>query len=954
MEQAHMSDLHAPQAAGARNGDGDKQSPTSALVAEASGDGCAAGTNGAGRNLDGASTHQPGAQPGGSAWQQCLAGEQAAWELVCLPQLFEAQVERTPHALAVEFEDQRLTYRELNCRANQLAHYLRARGVGPEVLVGICILRSLDMVVGLLGILKAGGAYVPLETSYPRERLAFMIEDTQAPVLLTQEPLRNSLPDGCGHIICLDSDWPAIAQSSDENLVSGISPDNLAYVIYTSGSTGKPKGAMIEHQAISNHMLWMGAKFPLSAQDSVLQKTPFSFDASVWEFYAPLLAGARLVMARPGGHADPAYLASVVTEKQVTTLQLVPSLLALLVQQPGLTACRCLRRVFCGGEALSADLARKLYQRLPGVELVNLYGPTECTIDATFWTVAPGVQTSVPIGRPIANMQAYVLDEDLHPVPSGVAGELHLGGIGLGRGYLRRPEQTAAKFIPNPFSDQPGARLYKTGDLVRSLPDGALEYLGRLDHQVKIRGYRIELGEIEAVLTQYPGVRQALVVAREDAPGDKRLVAYLVADRASDLSASALRTHLRGQIPEYMVPSAFVPLDAFPLTPNGKVDRKALPPPQVSRPNLGKGLVSPRNDHEQALTRIWEALLRVQPVSVKDDFFELGGDSVKAAQMLAQVREVFGRELPLSTLVNGTTVEHLAGLIQTRPEPGPSPCLVPLQPQGSKPPLFLVHGVGGEVLTYTTLPRHLGADQPIYGLRARGAHGTQAPLRRVEEMAAHYVEEVRSVTRGPVFLGGFSFGGILAFEMARQLQAQGIPPALLVIFDIDVPHLYLKVIGQLKWFYQFASNLPRWVLHGIGDCPPGQRVAYLRRRVGIVKEVIQNLAAFSPQAPASLGVGALPDLSHVPENHRRVWEANHEAFQHYAPRPYDGRVTLIRCRTQPLIGTFEHDQGWGRLATGGVDVTVVPGFHGTLFKEPQVQRLARRLRQILCKGQRIS
>ncbi len=448
----------------------------------------------------------------------------------CVHQLIEEQVQRTPEAPAIVFENQQLTYREVNCRANQLAHALQARGVGPEVLVGVCLERSLDLVVALLAILKAGGAYVPLDPTYPAERLAYMIQDAQLPLVLTQERLRDRLPVEGRQLLCLDSDWPP--SGPEENPVSAVQPNNLAYMIYTSGSTGRPKGVMNIHRGLCNRLFWMQQTYQLTPADRVLQKTPFSFDVSVWEFFWPLLTGACLVVARPGGHQDPAYLASLIEAEQITTLHFVPSMLQTFLLEPGLEERgQSLKRVICSGEALPLELQARFFARL-GAELHNLYGPTEASIDVTSWQCRPqSGEWSVPIGRPIANTQIYLLDRAGHLVPVGVPGELYIGGVGVARGYYQRPELTAEKFVPDPFRYEAGARLFRTADLARYRPNGDIEFLGRIDHQVKLRGFRIELGEIETVLSQHPAIKEVVVLAREDAPGDKRLVAYLVSDQ---------------------------------------------------------------------------------------------------------------------------------------------------------------------------------------------------------------------------------------------------------------------------------------------------------------------------------------------------------------------------------------------------------------------------------------
>jgi len=581
----------------------------------------------------------------------------------CIHRLFEAQVELTPDAVAVVFAEQRLTYRELNDKANQLAHYLQSLGIEPEALVGICVERSLEMVVGLLGILKAGGAYVPLDPDYPPERLAFMLSDAQVPVLLTQARLVEKLRSHPAQIICLDRDWEAIATQQRSNPLSNVKPDNLAYVIYTSGSTGKPKGAMNTHKGLSNRLFWMQSVYQLTSDDRVLQKTPFSFDVSVWEFFWTLLNGARLVIAQPGGHQDSAYLVKLIASQQIAIAHFVPSMLRVFLEAEGLEACNCLRHVICSGEALPLELQQRFFARL-NAKLHNLYGPTEAAIDVTAWTCQPHSDLPfVPIGRPIANTQIYILDSEGQPVPVGVPGELHIGGVGLARGYLNRPELTDEKFIPHPFEKSKESRLYKTGDLVRYRADGNIEFLGRIDHQVKIRGFRIELGEIEALLSQHPIIRETVVLAREEESGSGRLIAYIVPHSGQKLTVAELRCFLAAKLPDYMLPSAFVFLEALPLTPNGKLDRRSLPAPDWTQLQTETVFVAPRTPVEQALAEIWVQVLGVTQVGIHDNFFELGGHSLLATRVVSQLRQVLDVELPLRSLFEAPTVAGLAQVV---------------------------------------------------------------------------------------------------------------------------------------------------------------------------------------------------------------------------------------------------------------------------------------------------
>jgi amino acid adenylation domain-containing protein len=593
-------------------------------------------------------------------------------------QQFEAQAERTPDAVALVFEGQQLSYGELNKRVNRLAHFLRDLGVGPEVLVGVMMERSLEMVVSLMGIIKAGGAYVPLEPSYPEDRLAYITTNAQMRVVLTQERFRELLNVNTVPVIPVDAEWPNIELCPAANPVSGVTGENLAYVIYTSGSTGRPKGAMNTHYGICNRLLWMQDAYQLNESDRVVQKTPFSFDVSVWEFFWPLMTGATLVVATPGGHQDSSYLVKLIREQEITTIHFVPSMLQAFLEDPNLETCTSLKRVICSGEALQYAQQERLLARLD-TSLHNLYGPTEAAIDVTFWECRrDSGRTTVPIGYPIANTQIHLLNGRLEPVPTGMAGELHIGGINLARGYLNRADLTAEKFIPNPFSADAGARLYKTGDSARYLADGSIEYLDRLDQQVKIRGFRIELGEIEAVLRQDQRLRDVVVAAREDHLGEKCLMAYLVAEQSSLPALEELRSHLKETLPAYMVPAHFVYLDELPLTTSGKVDRKALPaPPQVD-PTLTESYATPVNQLEEILADIWAGVLGLERVGRDDNFFDLGGHSLLATKLVYRIQESLGVALPLRRIFEEPTVAAAAGVIEQFMRTGSAPVLPPI------------------------------------------------------------------------------------------------------------------------------------------------------------------------------------------------------------------------------------------------------------------------------------
>ncbi len=649
-------------------------------------------------------------------------------------QLFEAQVERSPDAVALVCGEERLTYRELNRRANQLAHHLQSLGVGPEVLVGICVERTAAMMVGLLGVLKAGGGYVPLDPKYPQERLALILEDTTAPVLLTQQRLLGTLPKHGAKVVCLDSDWASVADASEDNSVTRVTDSNIAYVIYTSGSTGRPKGVVIEHRNTVAFLHWAGSVFSQEEIAGVLAGTSICFDLSVFELFFTLSRGGKVILAE-----NAMQLPELPAVGEVTLINTVPSAITQLLRLGNLPP--SVQTVNLAGEPLQTALVQQIYEHSAVKKVYDLYGPSETT---TYSTVAlRSAQGRATIGKPITNTEIYLLDAHCQPVPIGVPGEMYIGGDGVARGYLKRPELTTEKFISHPFSTTNGARLYKTGDLARFLPDGNIEFLGRIDNQVKIRGFRIELGEIEAVLGQHPGVKETVVVAREDQTGDKRLIAYVVAARAGTLTSSDLRAFLKEKLPEYMVPAFFVRLDALPLSPNGKVNRAALPSPDLGGIGSEKKYVPPGDSLEVQLAGIWEKVLGVHPIGIKDNFYDLGGHSLLAVRLFAQIDKILGKKLPFVTLFEAPTIKQMATILRNQGWQPRWSSLVAIQPGGSKPPLFCVPPDDGTVLIFADLARHLGKDQPLYGLEPVQMWG--------KERVAYYVDQIQAFQpQGPV------------------------------------------------------------------------------------------------------------------------------------------------------------------------------------------------------------
>ncbi|MFI6339306.1 amino acid adenylation domain-containing protein [Streptomyces sp. NPDC050535] len=682
----------------------------------------------------------------------------------------ESRTARTPDATALIYGDTSLTYADLNARANRLARHLQTLGARPGAVVAVSVPRSVELVVSLLAVLKAGAAYLPLDPDYPEQRLAHMLQDAAPVCAVTDRAGR--LPEDTGTpLVVLDG--LDVSTHSWVNPPRALTPSDPAYVIYTSGSTGRPKGVVVSHAAIDNRLRWMQHAYGLGCEDRVLQKTPSSFDVSVWEFFWPLRQGAALVVAEPGGHKDPGYLARLIREQAVTTCHFVPSMLQVFLAEADPAQCESLRQVFCSGEALPRETANTFGHTLPGARLHNLYGPTEAAVDVTYHACAPEGSGPVPIGRPVWNTRLYVLDAALQPCPPGIPGELYLAGTQLADGYLNRGELTASRFVADPFGPS-GTRMYRTGDLARWTEKGEAEYLGRTDHQVKLRGQRIELGEIEASLAAQDGVDGSCALVLDD-----RLVGYVT----GGADPAAVRASLARVLPEHMVPAAVLALDSFPLSPNGKLDRRALPAPVFAG---GEGARRPASPREEALTRLFAEVLGVGQAGPDDAFFDLGGTSLLAVRLVARVREEFGAELTIGSLFEAPTPAALAARLEgAGPASGDAlDVVLPLRAEGDRPPLFAFHPAGGMSWCYAGLSARLGPDQPVYGIQARGLVHDEPLPSTLQDEAADYAERIREVQpHGPYRLLGWSVGGILAHTVAVLLQRAGERVELLALLD---------------------------------------------------------------------------------------------------------------------------------------------------------------------------
>jgi amino acid adenylation domain-containing protein len=847
-------------------------------------------------------------------------------------ELFEAQVVRTPDVEALVLEDERLTYSQLNRRANRIAWLLRRRGLEPGKLAGILMQKSTDLVAAALAVLKAGGAYVPLDPLYPADRLQFMLADAKPDVLLTHSAVDAPLPDTEAAVLALDAPG-ALDGTSEEDLPTRSGGDDLAYVIYTSGSTGQPKGVMIANSSLTSVYFAYEREYGLRDLRAHLQMASPSFDVFTGDVIRSLLAGAKLVLCPREVVLDPAQVHALILREGVDAAELVPATASLLfdhVEREG-KSLQSLKFLAVGGEPWRTDKYTQFKRLLePGARLVNSYGLTEATMDSTYFEPAADEQLApgrfVPIGRPLPNTRVYVLDSRLEPQPIGIPGELCIGGAGVARGYLNRPQLSAERFVPDPFVDEPDARMYRTGDLARWSADGTLEFIGRSDRQLKIRGFRIEPGEIEAVLERHPHIRAAAVTDRHDESGAPRLVAYVVGDdRGQTPDPVQLRAFVGEQLPAYMIPSAWVSLDQLPTTPNGKVDYGALPDPQFDRATQAGELVAARTASERELVAIWREMLDVQEIGVNDNFFALGGHSLLAVRLFARIEDSLGVRLPLATLFQSATIAELAGAIDRQRESThaiPWASVVPMRPHGERPPFFFVDDVRGWLIGYQTLVDGFPEEVPVYGLQAPGVDRSRLPIYAMEELAAYYVEQMRGFQpHGPYYFGGFCFAGVVAYEMARQLTEQGQQVGMVALIDAlprgtrMPPRREIRRTKLAEFRDGDAKRRVRWL---------GERVKGLHYRVTHGLYFRTGYRALDLLAKTGLPAPRRPwNLVHV---------AGSRAAKTYWPPPSGVRIEYFR----PQTGPGEEQTPWDDIALGGVVLHQVVGedmTHATITKD---------------------
>lgn len=876
----------------------------------------------------------------------------------CIHQLFAEQAAQTPDSTAVEFEGTSLSYRALDARANQLAHLLRDYNVGPDVRVGIFMDRSLQFVISILGTLKAGGAYVPLDPSYPSGRLQMMLEEAEATVLLSQPHLTDRVrtPDNCA-VLTLEEQENHLDQKPEGPLSSETTSENLAYVLFTSGSTGRPKGVAMPHGPLVNLIDWQCQRSILSNGDRTLQFSALSFDVSFQEIFSTWCSGGTLILVSEETRHDASALLRLIEEKSVQRLFLPFVALQHITEiaQAKDLYPSSLREVITAGEQLkTVPSLQAFFRRLPHCTLENQYGPTETHV-VTAYRLPSNVEnwaTLPSIGRPIPSAEIHLLDENRNPVDEGETGEIYIGGNCLAREYLNRPEQTEKQFLQNPFNDAADARLYRTGDLARYQSDGTLEFLGRADHQVKVRGYRVELGEIEALLNEHETVREAVVTPDQgNVQGNHSLIAYVIPQPEYSVNESTLQIYLEERLPEYMVPSSYVALENFPLTPSGKVDRKALS--QLDKAPVvtnREEVVAPRTELEQVLVDLWEEALDKRPIGIRDDFFSLGGHSIMAAEMLVELSQILNRELPLSLLADTPTIEALAKKLEQEDSDRDWSILVPIRPQGTSPPLFCIHGGGMNVLRFRSLAQQLDENQPVYGLQWVGLDGRQVTP-RIEALATEYLESLRSVQpTGPYRLAGHCFGGLVAYEIAQRLQKQGETVDLLVMFD--APNMTSTAVKPPTQNDRFRDVLPDslsnpeellyWIrrnlalrtrLHGYSALLTGRTIP--REHQQHARGILERSWLVRAVNAISLSLGRKVPALGRPNYAVHMME---KAVGAYRPKSYDGKILFIHSGTE--VGgyperTFTDGMlGWESLRSKEFEYHHVNADHNGILDHP--------------------
>jgi amino acid adenylation domain-containing protein len=852
-----------------------------------------------------------------------------------LQELFQEQVEKTPNNLAVIFRDKKLTYRELNERSNQLARTLRKRGVRPDQIVGLMVDdNTIEMIIGMISILKAGGAFLPIDPDFPKERIEYMFADSNIAILLTQGKLRDEIRFE-GEIINLENQSLFTGECS--NLEKINQSNDLVYVIYTSGSTGKPKGVQIEHTSIVNQIFGLEKIYTFNSSLHHILLAPITFDPSVQQIFLPLTSGGKLFLVSKSTKHNIKELWEFIVSNRVDIVNTVPSLMNVLLDNVNSCDGLHFKYIILAGEVFKKNLYLRLKENLSAEKIINIYGPTEAAINTTLYECKPEeINATVPIGKPLMNYSVFILDEQQNILPIGADGEICISGVGLAQGYLNNPELTAEKFVANPFI--PGERMYRTGDLGRWTATGNIEFLGRIDYQVKVSGIRVELGEIETVLGQHTAVQETVVIDHEDYSGNKRLIAYVVPKQEQTITIDEMRSFLKDKLPDYMVPSAFVIMDALPLTPNGKVDRHALPDPEQIRQEPKDTYIPPRDELESQVTKIWEKVLGIEHIGVRDNFFDLGGTSLLAMILFAEIEKLTGRNFPLSTILDAPTIERMANILRKSEEELSASwsSLVPIQSGGSKPPIFFVHGADGNILIYRDLARHLGSDQPVYGIQSHNPEPNQ--LISVEDMASHYLKEIIALQpQGPYLLGGYCLGGSIAYEIAQQLNKEGREVALLVLMEtynfsnikpqsfIDNFHFNIQKVGfHLRNFLLLKAKEKLLFIKEKAEVAKRRRKVWL----GMIKMKMGNKVAFANKQASYL---------------YNLWKFNDEAAGNYEPKYYPGRITLFKTIKEysRLIGPGLR---WDDLAGEGVETHILPVYPAGMLIEPFVKTTAEKLK----------